>query len=84
MINKFQLFLLVSILFFSCESEYNKGYNNGYQIGNEEGYDNGYEIGNEEGYDYGYRLGKQRGYDEGYQEGIDEAKYCWDCGQYIY
>ena len=31
-----------------------------------------------------YEAGRSDGLDEGYDEGQQEAKYCYTCGEYIY
>ena len=62
---------------------YDSGYQDGYQIGNQEGYNEGYQIGNQEGYNEGYREALDAGNGESFNAGYNSGYYDGNNDGYI-
>ena len=52
--------------------DYDRGYQAGYQDGEQAGYQEGYDDGKQDGYKTGYQDGEQDGYKTGYNDGVKE------------
>lgn len=53
------------------ESDYQSGYNDGYETGYNVGYHDGYDTGSTDGYNSGFNTGKTTGYNEGYNTALN-------------